>query len=110
MNELTMLMLAEENADDDYAEEKVSEDVPDSDFDVRGASEQKSDRDLASTDPISFNHPISIWRPLPPCRRKKTMTTMMRVAMTMWTNDPGELPCCMQGMPCCPDNLWRTSK
>ena len=36
------MLLAEENADDDYAEEKVSEDVPDSDFDVRGNSKQKS--------------------------------------------------------------------
>ena len=47
MNELTKLMLAEENADDDYAEEKVSEDVPDSDFDVRGASEQKSSIEIS---------------------------------------------------------------
>lgn len=47
-------MLAEENADDDYAEEKVSEDVPDSDFDVRGTLYCR-----AAREPHFQHHPIS---------------------------------------------------
>ena len=70
LNELTKLLLAEENADDDYAEEKVSEDVPDSDFDVRGASERKSSIEISPLEtpfsPVTpFHGPITFGGPFP---------------------------------------------